>query len=184
MSQTKTYSRNTQRYSGRSTSRYEQEYVYGSAVRRLEPEREEPKRREEPRRAPVRKQNASHLKKQRQQQRISKKNQQRALAMNMGYVAFLAAATIACAAACLFFIGAQSKMTASMKQVEALESQIEELQTQNNVLENQIAASIDINNVKRRAESYGMSYPTEDQIVHYSVNSSDYMDQYIEVPAR
>jgi hypothetical protein len=36
--------------------------------------------------------------------------------------------------------------------------------------------------VKKQAANLGMTYPTEDQIVYYEIDNSDFMSQYGSIP--
>ena len=58
-------------------------------------------------------------------------NQQRAMAMDRGYVAFLAAATVVCFLVCAIFIYLQSDVTTRMANIASIESQIAEVKADN-----------------------------------------------------
>ena len=47
----------------------------------------------------------------------------------------------------------------------------------------QITTSVDLNAIKDAAiNRLGMKYASQDQIVYYSVDKSNYMDQYDDIP--
>ncbi len=119
----------------------------------------------------------------REKQRAARRNQQHALAMNRGYVIFLTAATMICAVVCGMYIHMQASVTMNMKSLSVLDAQVSELRTDNNAAEKRIGTTMSLEEVKEKAQQeLGMSYPSSDQIVHYSVDYSDYMNQYTSIP--
>ena len=70
-----------------------------------------------------------------------------------------------------------------MKNVAALQSQIEDLQSDNNARYKEITNSVDLNYIKDVAmNQLGMTYASEEQVVYYSVENNNYMDQYSDIP--
>ena len=70
-----------------------------------------------------------------------------------------------------------------MSRVAALQSQIEDLRADNDARYKEITTSVDLNYIKDVAmNQLGMSYATEDQVVYYSVEKSNFMDQYSDIP--
>ena len=64
-----------------------------------------------------------------------------------------------------------------------MQSQLENMITDNDVLELNISNSTDLNSVYQRAtEEFGMSYPSQDQIVTYDSVESEYVRQYDNIP--
>ena len=103
--------------------------------------------------------------------------------MNLGYVMFLSAAAIVCAVACGIFISLQTSINTNMKSVAELQTQVSDLKARNDALEKNIETSVDLEQIKQKAiNDLGMKYPAADQVVTYSVQSSDYMNQYGSVP--
>ena len=46
-----------------------------------------------------------------------------------------------------------------------------------------MTTSVDLNHVKDVAiNKLGMDYPKEDQVVYYTIENSNYMDQYSDIP--
>jgi cell division protein FtsL len=80
-------------------------------------------------------------------------------------------------------IHVQSQMTSRMKNVASLQSQVLDLQSTNDARYKSITSSVDLNHVKDVAiHELGMQYPTEEQIIYYSIDNSNYMDQYQDIP--
>ena len=150
-------------------------YVDGNTVRRMEAapdyrrEREEQKRQEERMR----------------KQRVASRNQERVAHMNRGYVAFLAFATALIAGAAAMYVNLQSSINVHMKTISALESQVSDLRADNDATEKRIEASVDITDVKSTAvNELGMVYAGADQIIHYTIEKEDYMNQYEDIPEK
>lgn len=150
-------------------------YVDGNTVRRMEAapdyrrEREEQKRQEERMR----------------KQRVASRNQERVAHMNRGYVAFLAFATALIAGAAAMYVNLQSSINVHMKTISALESHVSDLRADNDATEKRIEASVDITDIKDTAvNELGMVYAGADQIVHYTIEKEDYMNQYEDIPEK
>ena len=70
-----------------------------------------------------------------------------------------------------------------MKEVAALESQVADMKADNDARYKEITTSMDLNSIKDAAiNRLGMKYASQDQIVYYSVDNNNYMDQYNEIP--
>ena len=165
------YNRNSDRYASAYRQRRDT-YENGSAVRRAQTA---PKR--QPERVPVR--TREEELRRRQHAHAAKRNRQNALLMNKRYVIFLAAATVICAMVCGMYIYMQASMAMNMRQISNLETQISELKTTNDASEKRLDTAMDLETVKEKAQKdLGMSYAGSDQIVYYSVDSADYMNQY------
>ncbi|MBQ8663260.1 MAG: hypothetical protein IJ471_05330 [Eubacterium sp.] len=153
------------------------EYVYGNAVRVAAPELEPQK---SPQRKPVR--TPEQEQRLRQRKAAAKKNQQRAMVMNGKFVLFLAAATLVCAIFCGLFVMMQADITTNMKNITALETQISTLKIENDALEKRLDTTVNLEDIKAEALALGMTYPAEEQIVTYSVEQTDYMNQFSAIP--
>lgn len=141
-------------------------YVDGSAVRKLQTvPREE------------------HTRKTPSTSRATKKNRERALQMNMGYVLFLTAAAVIVVFTCVNYLKLQSKSIKLGKEVTALETTLDAARLENDSDYNRIMTNIDMEHVKDVAmNKLGMIYAEKGQIVTYSQKDSDYVRQYQEVP--
>lgn len=151
-------------------------YVNGSAVRELgvpKPVREERQSRDELERA--RREKNARL--------AARRNREKAMGMSRGYVAFLTLCVILSAVSSFILIGTQASVSNRMRSVAAMQSQIEDLRTDNDARYKEITTSVDLNYIKDVAmNQLGMSYATEDQVIYYSVEKSNFMDQYSDIP--
>lgn len=115
--------------------------------------------------------------------RIARKQQEKALRTSRKYVVFLTMGAIIFAGFAGLYINIQSDITARMKTISRLESQIADLRAENDEAYKRISTAVDLDVVKEKAiNELGMFYATEKQIVHYTVENDDYMNQYIEIP--
>lgn len=154
-------------------------YTQGNAARQVEVMPAMPDYREEQRRH---KQELEE-KEQRRQKRELRQAKERALRANRRYAIFL---TMGVAIFGLFagtYINIQSDITARMKTISILESQIADLKAENDEAYKRINTAIDLDAIKSTAiNELGMFYATQDQIVYYTVENDDYMNQYIQIP--
>lgn len=151
-------------------------YIDGNTVRRMEAapdyrrEREEHIRRE-------------REKEQQRRQRAIRRNQERALRTSKSYVAFMTMAVLVFATFTGLYIKIQSDVTVRMKTIASLESQIADVKADNDEAFKRINTSVNMEAVRNAAMTeLGMSYAKESQIVYYSVDDDDYMNQYSEIP--
>ena len=149
-------------------------YVDGNTVRRLEGEPEERRRKQ------LEKERKERQKKNR---RVARRNQEKALRMSMGYVSFCTMAVLISCVVCVTYIQLQSDITSRMKHISTLESQITDLKADNDAAIKRIDLSTDLEDVKYKAiHELGMKYAGPGQIVYYTVEDSDYMNQYSDIP--
>jgi len=150
----------------RETAREQNEYIYGNAVRKAEPERrreEDPGRRRE--QTPVRKPHPE-----------VRKNREKARHMNAGYVLFLGAALCVCTLILVNYIQLHAELIAQTRSVAGKESELNQLKLSNDEEYNRIINSIDLEEIKRIAMGeLGMIYAEEGQIVTYENEGRDYM---------
>ena len=77
------------------------------------------------------------------------------------------------------YVALQSSVTTSMKKLANLQSQIATLKAENSATENRMNAGANLETVKDKAQkSLGMVYADSSQIVYYTMEDTDYMDQY------
>ena len=142
-------------------------YVYGSVVRELDtvPERIE---RPEKRRG------------------ISSRtleNRRRAAKMNIQYVAFLVAATVATLAICISYLQLRSEVDRRTSRINRMEAELKEAGMENDANYNRIMKSVNLEEIRRIAmEELHMIYANEDQVIFYDAEESDYVRQYEEIP--
>lgn len=150
-------------------------YVNGSTVRKINAE-------------PVRRERIDRTKIEEQQQKkrrrnAARRNRARALHMGRGYVAFLTLCVGVIAFAAVALVQIQSQVTQRMEHIAALESQITDLKADNDARYKEIVTSVDLDYIKEVAiNDLGMKYAAEDQIVYYSVENDNFMDQYSDIP--
>ena len=142
------------------------EYVTGTAARKLQVERR-PERR-----------NASHTV-------TARRNQEKALPMDLPYVIMLTIAAICTLYLCISYLQLQSTIAARMDHIESLEKQIENLKADNDALETRINTSVDLDYVYKVAtEELGMVYANKNQVRLYNKTESEYVRQYEDIPER
>ena len=121
------------------------------------------------------------LHQERMRKNAARQNQQRAMAMDRGYVAFLAAATVVCFLVCAIFIYLQSDVTTRMANIASIESQITEVKADNVAAEKRLETTMNLDQIKEAAKNLGLIMPGSEQVRYYSVENSDYMNQYGEI---
>ncbi|MCD8077491.1 MAG: septum formation initiator family protein [Lachnospiraceae bacterium] len=140
-------------------------YVEGTTVRQEEVVRERPERR------------------QREVSRQVRRNRERALHMTAPYVLMLAVAVVAMLVVCCQYLQLQSDIVYSKHSVTSLTSSIEALKTQNDATEDSIEIYTDLDYIYEVATSeLGMVYPSDDQIILYDKEESEYVRQYEDIP--
>lgn len=96
------------------------------------------------------------------------------------YVAMVAATVVG-----LFvgYINLTNSITTHMDNISALEQNISDLKASNSATESRIASQTNLGEIKAVAvNEMGMAYANADQIVYYDMESSDYMNQYHNIP--
>ncbi len=149
-------------------------YMNGNTVREMEaPVRRESRTRQEVQEAARR----------RRRKNAAMRNRERALGMNRGYVAFLTCCVLVVAVASVLLVQLQSQISSRMRHIAVLQSQVTDLRADNDARYKQITTSVDLNHVKDVAiNQLGMSYPKEDQVIYYSIENNNFMDQFSEIP--
>ena len=113
----------------------------------------------------------------------ARRNREKALRMNVPYVSFLTAVSVATVFVCVNFLQLQSEGISYRNQIASLESQLTELKLANDNAYEEAVSSVDMEEVKRIAvNDLGMTYADEGQIITYSNQEGDYIRQYAEVP--
>jgi cytoskeletal protein RodZ len=158
----------------KSTSEY---YVDGNVVRKIDvlPERQP----REPRKA-QKHQNQAEINKNRE---IARKNQERALRLNLPYTLFLIFSVIITVAFCIAYLSLQNDIMQTSEQISDLKSELSTLTNENVALEERINSSVDLSEVYQKAVGeFGMTAITEGQIYYYSNENQDYVKQYGQIP--
>ena len=113
----------------------------------------------------------------------TRKNRRKAMSMSRGFVVFLSAMSIVAMFMCVSYIQLKTQITRQTKQIASLQTDLNELKSDNDAMENSNETSVDLDEVYRIAtEKLNMHYPTEKQIVSYSTDGSGYVRQYSDVP--
>ena len=156
-------------------------YTEGNTVRKMQAVPDSmPDYREERRRREAAEREAEEKRKK----RIARKNQEKALRTSRSYVMFLTMGVLIFGMFAGAYIKIQSDITARMRTISKLESQIADLRAENNEAYKRISTAVDLEAIKTKAiNELGMFYATPDQIIYYTVENDDYMNQYIEIPA-
>ena len=169
-------------YQGRNSYNRNSYYVQGNAARRMEAAPDVWEEQEI-----LRKKRVERARRQQEEQRrrkaVARRNQKHALIMSKGYVTFLSVAVIVTCITSIFYIKLQSDVTTRLNRIAALESSVSDMKQDNDAAYKRIATSVNLEKVKKEAiNELGMTYPSSDQIVYYSIEHSDYMTQYDNIP--
>ena len=131
-------------------------YIHGTGAEKLAPsEREERLQRK-------RRQDVGRSVKR--QHRI-RRNQERAMYMDLPYVIMLTLASICTLYLCVNYLHLQSAITARMHNIEAMEEKLEKMRTENDA-----------------TKELGMVYAKKDQVLLYDKTESEYVRQYEDIP--
>ncbi len=158
-------------------------YIDGNTVRKLQPSRQQ--RSEETHREYEERRRREREQQQRQKEirAAARRNQERALSISPGYVAFLMCAMVVMALVFGSYLRLQAQVSGQIKNVASLEQEAVSLEAENDALEKKIETSVDLESIRDRAmRELGMVYPSEGQIQYFDIGSSDYMNQYKEIP--
>lgn len=142
-------------------------YVYGNTVRKTEPTR---KPQTQVRQRPV----LNHT---------IRRNQERALQMDLPYVIVLTIAALCALSICVSYLHVQSSITGRIHNIELLEGRLEQLKSENDALSTRINTSIDLDHIYKVAtEELGMVYANRNQVLLYDRTESEYVRQYEDIP--
>jgi cytochrome c biogenesis factor len=112
-----------------------------------------------------------------------RKNLDKARYMNLGYVLFLVGALMVTAITLSTYIGLQSDITNSVKQIARLERELNNIKLANDENYSRITNNIDLDHIRRVAiQELGMTYAKEGQIIAFAGNKSDYVRQLNSLP--
>ncbi|PNV61456.1 cell division protein FtsL [Clostridium sp. chh4-2] len=112
-----------------------------------------------------------------------RRNQAKALNMDLPYLLALTVAAICALYLCVNYLHIQSSITARIHNIENLEKEVEVLKSQNDALETRINTYVDLDYVYKVAtEELGMVYANKDQVLLYDKTESEYVRQYEDIP--
>lgn len=109
---------------------------------------------------------------------IALRNQRRAAEMNAGYVTLLTVLILISCIICGVFVQRGLTVRNSMSRVSTLQSELADLRQKNNAEETKIYSSTDLNTIKKDAKELGMSYADPEQIIYFTMDSSDYVNDF------
>lgn len=139
----------------------ESSYVYGNTARALRPIDEE-------------------VKSPRKISDKSRKNIDRDTRMNPGFMLFLTLAMVFTGIICVQYIKLQSRVTMYVDTISSMEIELDSIRAENDDYESRIKGAIGLENIKKRAmDDLGMSYASDDQIVVYESDGTDYVRQFV-----
>lgn len=126
---------------------------------------------------------AEQLRPARKVSNATRKNRERALHMNIGYVLFLVAAMVMAGVILTSYLKLQSDITNSMKHIATLESQLNSMKLENDEAYSRMNSNVNLEEVRRIAiQELGMQYAQEGQIVTFDGEDNDYVRQTGEIP--
>lgn len=146
-------------------------YIDGNTVRELD--RPQRKHRED----------IERIQKEKKRRNAVRKNRERELSISKGYVVFLTLCVLLTAAAAVILIRTQSSVSTHLRNIAAIESKVTDMKSDNDAKYKSLITSVDLNAIKEKAiNELGMTYPTADQVIYYSVDNDNFMDQYSNIP--
>ena len=153
------------RYNYRADNR--QAYVYGNVAAKpaFEPKRQY----EEPYR-------------EKRTSRQVRKNRKKALHMSAGYVMFLTMAAVIALIVCINYVQLQARITSSSKNITAMQEELASLREENTTRYNAVMDTVNLDEVRKKADEMGMVYATAELIMGYESPSSDSVKQYESIP--
>ncbi len=112
-----------------------------------------------------------------------RKNQQKALRIDLPYLVMLVAASCCTLFICVNYLQAQTVMTRRMDRIESLEKQVDSLRAENDTLQTRINTSVDLDHIYKVAtEELGMVYAGKSQVRMYHQTESEFVRQYEDIP--
>ena len=144
-------------------ARKRERYVYGNTARALRPIEQEVR---SPKRVSTR----------------SRRSIDRDTGMNPGFMIFMTLAMVLTGIVCVQYIRLQSSLTNYVSTLSAMEIELQQLRAENDDYESRIKGAIGLESIKKRAmDELGMSYATDDQIVVYNSDGTDYVRQFVSI---
>lgn len=112
-----------------------------------------------------------------------RRNRERALYMNIGYVLFLTVAIVVAGFILTGYLTLQADITSSIKNISRMESTLNEMKLTNDENYDRIVSNVNLEEVKRIAiQELGMIYAKEGQIISFHGEGSDYVRQTGDIP--
>ncbi len=112
-----------------------------------------------------------------------RRNQEKALQMDLPFVVMLTIAAICTLYLCVNYLHVQSSITSRIHNIEILEQDLEVLKSENDALETSINTYVDLDYVYEVAtQELGMVYANKNQVIMYNKTESEYVRQYDDIP--
>jgi len=112
-----------------------------------------------------------------------RRNQQKALRIDLPYLILLVAASCFTLFICINYLQVQTTMTRRMDRIKTLEKQLDSLRAENDTLQIRINTSVDLDHVYKVAtEELGMVYAGKSQVRMYHQTESEFVRQYEDIP--
>ncbi len=147
-----------------------QAYIHGTAVRKME-EHALPQEKK------------TGQEKRRKVNYQVRRNQQKALRIDLPYLIMLVAASCCTLFICINYLQVQTTMTRRMDRIKSLEKQLDSLRAENDTLQTRINTSVDLDHVYKVAtEELGMVYAGKSQVRMYHQTESEFVRQYEDIP--
>lgn len=109
-----------------------------------------------------------------------KRNVEKRGTVNATYVLFLAVMMCVTGYFCMSYLNLTSSITNDLTAIAKLEAEYNSVKAENDDYENRINGAIDLEEIKKKAmNDLGMRYASDDQIVLYESDDTDYVRQYI-----
>lgn len=112
-----------------------------------------------------------------------RKNRNKALRMNAGYVVFLAIAAIAALIVCTGYLKLQSEITSRSRNIASLQEELADLKEDNTTRYNAVLNSVNLEEIRDKAiHELGMVYADPEQIIKYKSPTGNKVKQYQDIP--
>lgn len=114
--------------------------------------------------------------------RVAEKKQKK-MHMSILYVSFLVVAIAILGFTLINYVKLQAEITAVNDRISVKETTLNDLTLANDDEYSKMVNEIDIDNIRKIAiEELGMVYATEDQVIKYTRENSDYVRQLADIP--
>ena len=142
-----------------------EDLIYGNVVREIEPYS-----------IPVQKDRERRLEQERKEK--IRRNRQRQMMIDAGYMLFLTVAVMITMVVCIQFLHLKAEVQTETNKVAAAKEEIIDLQAKNDAAYNKVLTSVDLDVIRQKAVEYGMVPAGKNQIIKFTSNEDDYMTTY------
>ncbi|SDH29462.1 hypothetical protein SAMN05421493_101155 [Pseudobutyrivibrio sp. 49] len=116
-------------------------------------------------------------------QKITDRRRVAALRKNRLLTGYMIMAVVLTCFMLVGYVALQTNVTTRMGHIADMENELSTINADNNAAESRIATNTNLSEIKDKAiNELGMVYATSNQIVYYSIDGSDYMSQYKDIP--